>query len=132
MATTSRTAGFTDFMASMQSGDALRSQLLGSSVAARQDSAVETIAEHLSLMAMLPGAFAASQRRELSRLSKIADERDPRVLALKLSIEQVDALRTTAHLGQTRVQRSFAALIGGGNVFMGFVSDLNLKPLEGL
>jgi hypothetical protein len=132
MAKASSSPGFSEFLAGMQSGDALRTQLGASSVPGVQQSAMDSIGEHLSLMAMLPGAFAASQKRELDRLSRTADERDPRVLALKLSIAQVDALRATAHLGQTRVQRSFAALIGGANVFMGFVSDVNLRPLEGL
>jgi hypothetical protein len=134
MATDSRTTGFTEFMADMQSPDAVGRQFIDVPLAAAQQSAIGTAAEVMSLMRMLPNALVASQQRELTRLQKSADDRDPRVMALKASIEQVEVLRTTGGRGQARVQRAIETLSGGGggNVFFGFVSDVNLAPQEGL
>lgn len=132
MATESRTTGFTEFMADMQSPDAVGRQFIDVPLAAAQQSAMGSAAELMSLMRLLPTALVASQQRELNRLQKLADDRDPRVAALKASIEQVEVLRTTGGRGQARVQRAVETLSSGGEVFFGFVSDVDLAPQEGL
>lgn len=132
MATNPRTTGFQQFMADMQSPDAVGRQFIDVPLAAAQQSAIGTAAELMSLMRMLPNALVTSQQRELTRLLKSADDRDPRVMALKASIEQVEVLRTTGGRGQARVQRAIETLSGGGEVFFGFVSDVELAPQEGL
>lgn len=132
MATESRTTGFPEFTADMQSPDAMRRQFIEVPLAAAQQPAMRSAAELMSLMRLLPTALVASQQRELTRVLKSADERDPRVLVLKASIEQVEVLRTTGRQGQARVQRAIESLSGGGDVFLGFVSDVNFVPQEGL
>lgn len=132
MATESRTTGFPEFVADMQSADAVGRQFIDVPLAAAQQSAIGSAAELMSLMRLLPNALVASQQRELNRLQKSADDRDPRVVALKASIEQIEVLRTTGGRGQARVQRAVETLSGGGDVFIGFVSNTNLVPQEGL
>ena len=132
MASESRTTGFPEFVADMQSSEAVRRQLVDIPMAAAQQSVLGTAAALASLLGGLPDAFAASQRRELDRILKSGDDRDPRVAALRASIAQADVLCATAQLGQTRVERMVGALAGGGEAFHGFVSDSHLAPLEGL
>jgi hypothetical protein len=132
MATESRTTGFPEFLADMQSADAVGRQFIEVPLAAAQQSAIGSAAELVGLMRLLPSALVASQRRELDRLLKSSDERDPRFVTLKASIEQVEVLRTTGGQGQARLQHAVETLTVGGDVFLGFVSDVNLAPQEGL
>lgn len=136
MATESRDPGFPEFLAAGQSAEAVGRHFIEVPLAAAQQSAFESAIELLALMRMLPVAFAASQKNELTRILKTSDEKDPRVVALKSSMEQAALLQATAQRGQARVQRALTlasgALAGGGAGFHGFVSDSNLAPLKGL
>ena len=132
MTTQSRKTGFPDFVADVLSAEALRRQFIEAPMEAAQQSALGTAGELATLMGILPDAFAASQRRELTRILKSGNEKDSRVAALQASIAQADVLVATARRGQARVQRAIAALTGNGDVFHGFVSDRDVAPLKGL
>lgn len=121
-----------DFLRDVPSVDAVRRQFIDGPLQASEPAALEIAAELFALLRTLPDAFAASQRRELGRLLRTSDAKDARVMALQASIEQADALRATAQLGQVRLERAMGTLIGGVTGFHGFVSDGNLAPLPKL
>jgi len=132
VATEPRKTAFPEFAADIQSVDAVGRQFIEVPLEGAQQSVLGSAADLAALLSVLPDAFAASQRRELSRILKSGNDRDPRVAALQASIEQADVLHATAGRGQARVQRALVALAGGSAVFHGFVSDGDLAPLEGL
>ncbi len=132
MATQSKKTGFPEFFADTQSADNLRRQFIEAPMDAAGQSALGAGIELANLLNILPGAFVASQERELERLKKSGIENDPRVAALETSIEQAGVLQTMAQRGQARIQRGLVAFAGGDKVFHGFVSDAQLTPLKGL
>ena len=87
----------------------------------------------LALLAALPRAFARSQQRELKRLlSTGKDEKDPRVVALRSSLERTGVLLETAAIGQARIDRMLEPTDRSVVTFSGFVSDDALRPRAGL
>lgn len=132
MATKNKKPGFPDFFADTQSADNLRRQFIEAPMEGAAQSALGASIELANLLSILPGAFVASQQKELERIKQSKVENDPRVAALEASIEQATVLQTTAHRGQARVQRALVAVAGKDNVFHGFVSDPELTPLKGL
>jgi hypothetical protein len=86
----------------------------------------------LALLGALPRAFARSQQRELKRLlSTGKDDKDPRVIALRTSLERTGVLLETAAIGQARIDRMLEPADRSVVTFSGFVSDENLHPLAG-
>jgi hypothetical protein len=131
MATQSK-KGFPEFFADTQSANNLRRQFIEAPMDAAGQSALGAGIELANLLNILPGAFVASQERELERIKKSGVENDPRVAALQTSIEQASVLQTMAQRGQARIERGLVAFAGGDQVFHGFVSDAQLTPLKGL
>lgn len=131
MPSQSRDTGNPSFFADDLSVDTMRDELLKAQLEAVRKPAVETALELFSFMSSLPDAFVASQLREVERLKKYGKEKDPRIEALKVSIEEVDKLRATARSGQARVERALAGLTEQSDVFHGFVSDIELQPQPG-
>ncbi len=129
MADQSGTTGFSEFSSAAQTPDAVRQKLIDAQMEAARQPALDLAGELLTFLGSLPGAFAESQRRELKRLMRSTDEKDPRVAALQASIEQADMLQSTALSGQARVNRALTALSRGGDYFQGFVSDADFAPL---
>ena len=132
MASQPRTNGFADLGIDLGSPEAVHRELIEAPMAAARQAVLTTAVEVAALLTSLPEAFANSQRRELERIQKSGGERDPRVTALRASIEQAEILRVTAQRGQARVERTVEVAMSGGNVFYGFVSDGDLVPLAGL
>ena len=131
MPSQSRDTGNSQFFADDISADTLREQLLKPQSDAAIQTAVTTALELFSFMKALPDAFVASQQREVKRLQKLGRDKDPRIEALKVSIEEADTLRATARWGQARVDRALAAIAEPNDVFHGFVSDTELQFLKG-
>ena len=132
MATQSRNSGIPEFFADTESAEDLRRKFIEDPMEGSAQSALRTGSELANLMSFLPGAFVASQQRELERVKRSGGEKDPRVAALQASIEQADLLQTMALRGQVRVKRALVALTSNDAVFHGFVSDSELAPLKGL
>jgi len=131
MTSQSRDTGNSQFFADDLSADTLREQLLKAQMDAAREPAITTALELFSFMSALPDAFVASQQREAKRLQKLGRDKDPRIEALKVSIEESDKLRATARLGQVRLERALAALSAQNDVFHGFVSDTELQFQKG-
>jgi hypothetical protein len=132
MATQSKKTGFPEFFADTQSAENLRRQFIEAPLEAAGQPALGAGIELANLLSILPGAFVASQERELERIKKSGVDNDPRVAALETSIEQAGVLQTMAQRGQVRIQRGLVAFAGADKVFHGFVSDVELTPLKGL
>jgi hypothetical protein len=132
MATQSRRSGISEIFGDTQSADNLRRQFIEAPMEAGGQAALGSAAELATLMSVLPGAFAASQRRELRRVTRSAKENDARIAALQTSIEQAEVLHAMALRGQVRVQRALVAIATNQDVFHGFISDTELAPLKGL
>jgi hypothetical protein len=132
MATQSKKTGFPEFFADTQSAENLRRQFIEAPMEAAGQPALGAGIELANLLSILPGAFVASQERELERIKKSGIDNDPRVAALETSIEQAGVLQTMAQRGQVRIQRGLVAFAGADKVFHGFVSDVELTPLKGL
>lgn len=127
----SRNTENSQFFADDLSSDTLRDQLLKAQLDAARQPAVTAALGLFSFMSALPDAFVASQQREAKRLQKLGRDRDPRIEALKVSIEEADKLRATARWGQARFDRALAALAEQNDVFHGFVSDTELQFQKG-
>lgn len=118
------------FFADDLSADTLREQLLTAQMDAAREPAIATALELFSFMSALPDAFAASQQREAKRLQRLGRDKNPRLEALKVSIEEADKLRAAARSGQVRLERALAVLTESSDVFHGFVSDTELQPQQ--
>jgi hypothetical protein len=132
MATQSKKTGFPEFFANTQSAENLRRQFIEAPLEAAGQPALGAGIELANLLSILPGAFVASQERELERIKKSGIDNDPRAAALETSIEQAGVLQTMAQRGQVRIQRGLVAFAGADKMFHGFVSDAELTPLKGL
>ena len=132
MATTSKKTGFPEFFADTESADNLRQQFIEGQAKAATQSAIGAGLELANLFSVLPGAFVASQQRELDRIKQQKVPNDPRIASLELSIEQAGVLQVTAQSSSVRVQRALGAVASGDAVFHGFVSDAQLAPLAGV
>lgn len=122
-----------DFLAGEPTADAIRKQFLEAPMAAAQQPAIDIGLEVLTFMAALPGAFVASEERELNRLSRVTEaSNDPRMERLKVSIARAMELRAASRQGKVRIDRALVSLSGESNVFHGFVSDGTLAPQKGL
>lgn len=132
MATTSKKTGFPEFFADTESADKLRQQFIEGQAKAATQSAIGAGFELANLFSILPGAFVASQQRELDRIKQQKVPNDPRVASLVQSIEQAGVLQVTAQRSQVRVERALVAVASGDAVFHGFVSDAELAPLAGV
>jgi hypothetical protein len=132
MSTQDRKTGLPEFFTDTNSVDTVRRQFIEAPMEAAVQDALGSALELTTFMSILPGAFVASQQRELSRVIQSGSENDPRVTALQSSIEQAELLQMTAIRGQARVQRSLVAAAIKDKVFHGFVSDDEFTPLPGL
>jgi hypothetical protein len=95
--------------------------------------AIDVATGALAILALLPDAFIRSQKRELARVMRTEkDGKSPRVVALKRSIDEVGTLGETAKYGLARFQRLSTQSDKDAQVFEGFVSDAELRPLAGL
>jgi hypothetical protein len=132
MATQNKKPAFPEFFADTKSADNLRRQFIEAPMEGAAQQALGAGIELANLLSILPGAFVASQQKELERIKQSKVENDPRVAALEASIEQATVLQTMAQRGQVRAQRALVAVASQENVFHGFVSDAELTPLKGL
>lgn len=131
MTSQSQDRGSSQFFADDLSADTLREQLLKAQLDAAIQAGTTTALELFSFMKALPDAFVTSQQREATRLQKLGRDKDPRIEALRVSIEEADKLRATARWGQARVDRALGAITEPNDVFHGFVSDTALQFLKG-
>ncbi|TDR44870.1 hypothetical protein DFR29_10551 [Tahibacter aquaticus] len=114
------------------SGGSIRRNFIDAPMAAARQPMMDAALGVYAYLQLLPAAFADSQRRELERLVRSVGDSDPRVRALKLSIEQAQVLRDTADLGRARIDRTLEAIARERDAFHGFVSDESLQPQRGL
>ncbi|MBX3302615.1 MAG: hypothetical protein KF693_10405 [Nitrospira sp.] len=122
-----------EFLSGEPTAEAIRKQFLEAPMAAAQQPAINIGLEMLAFMAALPGAFVASEERELNRLSRTTDaSNDPRMERLKVSIARAKELRATSHQGKVRIDRALVSLSEEGNVFHGFISNNTLAPQKEL
>lgn len=126
-----RSTGLPDFFADTTSSEKLRRQFIEAPLEGARQEMIGSALELAKFLTILPDAFVASQGRELERLQRWADNKDPRVVALKQSIEGANTLRATARKGQLRVERALIAVADREPVFHGFVSSQALGPLKG-
>lgn len=124
--------GYPEILADTKSAEDLRRKFIEGPLDASGQPALQTGLELASLLAVLPDAFRASQKRELERLQRQGKEDDPRIDALKTSMQQAQVLRTTAARGQARLQRALLAQTDRRSVFHGFVSDADFAPIPSL
>lgn len=130
MSTSSYKPGQPNFISDGASADAILKEYIVAPFAAAQQPALSTGLQLLAFMSALPEAFITSEKRELKRLAKTADSKnDTRIERLQLSIERATELHTSASQGKTRIDRAMLALSTEDNIFHGFVSDSELKPL---
>src|SRR5262249_47970805 len=129
----SRNTG-SEFIGGDQSAETIRRKFIENPMNAAQQPAVDSVLEIANLLAMLPQAFIASQKRELERMTASSKEKadEPRIADLKASMERAGVVATTAQRGQVRFKKAFTALNDTAILFHGFVSDENLAPLGGL
>ena len=127
----SRDTGNAKILADDISADAQREEFLKPQSEAAIQGAVGSALELFSFMSALPDAFVASQQREAKRLMKSGRDMDPRIEALKASIEEAEKLRSAARSGQARIDRALAALSEPDEIFHGFVSDTELQFQKG-
>lgn len=133
MATQSYKPGQSPFIRDGLSADAVREEFIETPFAAAQQPAISTGLDLLNFMSALPNAFIASEQRELKRLLRTTDDKnDPRIERLKVSIERTSELHTTTMQGKARIDRALASLSTEDNVFHGFVSDADAKPMPKL
>lgn len=128
----SRKSGFPEFFADVQSSESVRRQFIEAPMDAARGPALGSLLELAGLMTTLPEAFVASQQRELDRLEAARGADDPRVQALRASIDRAAALRVTAARGEARFQRALVALADSEDALHGFVSGADLAPLDGV
>ena len=133
MPTQSYKSGQSPFIRDGLSADTVREKFIETPFAAAQQPAINTGLDLLNFMSALPNAFIASEQRELERLLRTTDDKnDPRIQRLKLSIEHAGELHTTAMQCKARIDRALVSLSTEGNVFHGFVSDADAKPMPKL
>jgi pyruvate/2-oxoglutarate dehydrogenase complex dihydrolipoamide acyltransferase (E2) component len=113
-------------------GSSLNRHFVKAPLDAARQPAIDTALGLLDYKQVLPDAFLASQRRELARLRRYGDDKDPRVIALQASIERTGTLLDTAEAGRVRIDRVLDVVADDVDVFHGFVSDEELGPREGL
>ncbi len=130
MSTSSYKPGQPNFTSDGASADAILKEYIEAPFAAAQQPALSTGLQLLAFISALPEAFITSEKRELKRLAKTADSKnDTRIERLQLSIERAAELHRSASQGKTRIDRAILALSTEDNIFHGFVSDSELKPL---
>jgi hypothetical protein len=133
MATQSYKPGESPFILDGLSADAVRKEFIETPLAAAQQPAINTGLDLLAFMTALPNAIVASEQRELKRLLRTTDDNnDDRIERLKLSIERTNELHTTVLQGKARIDRVLVSLSTEGNIFHGFVSDADAKPMAKL
>ena len=122
-----------EFLAGQTSAEAIQKQFIEAPMSAAQQPAMNIGLELLAFMSSLPGAVIDSEQRELKRLSRTAaDNNDPRIERLNVSIQRATELRAASQQGKARIDRALVSLSEEGHVFHGFVSDGNLHPQKGL
>lgn len=133
MATQSYKPGQSPFINDGLSADAVRKEFIETPFAAAQQPVINTGLDLLAFMTALPNAIVASEQRELKRLLRTTDDKnEPRIERLKLSIERASELHTTTMQGKARIDRALVSLSTETNVFHGFVSDGDVKPMPKL
>ena len=123
----SRNTGMLSSLVEGMDADMLDEQMLKAHFDAASQPAMGEALELFSFLGKLPDAFVASQQREAKRLQKLGRDKDPRLEALKVSVEEAERLRSTARWGQARFERAVAALTEEDDVFHGFISDADGK-----
>lgn len=108
-----------------------RERLIGTEREAILEPALAAALGALSVLRLLPDAFAQAQRRELERVrnSDADGKQSPRIEALEAAIAQADALRETGDAGNARVDRLLATVDDGRALFHGFVLDAQLRAV---
>jgi hypothetical protein len=133
MSTSSFKPGQPAFISDGASADAIVKEYIEAPFAAAQQPALNTGLQLLAFMSALPEAFIASEQRELKRLAKTTDNtNDARIERVQLSLERAADFHASAVQAKTRIDRALLALSTEEKIFHGFVSDMNLKPLEKL
>ncbi len=127
----SRNTGMLSSLVEGMDADMLDEQMLKAHFDAASQPAMGEALELFSFLGKLPDAFVASQQREAKRLQKLGRDKDPRLEALKVSVEEAERLRSTARWGQARFERAVAALTEEDDVFHGFISDADLRFQKG-
>src|ERR1700682_1672645 len=123
MSTQERKTGLPQFFTDTGSAKTIRRQFIEAPLDAASQSALGSALELATFMSNLPGAFVASQQRELKRVLQTGSDNDPRVTTLQASIAEAEILQTMTRRGQARVERTLVALAAKDEVFHGFVSD---------
>jgi hypothetical protein len=131
MSDQSKDSGPFQYAAGDLSVDALRKRALEGQMDATALGAMTEALDLYSFMKALPDAFVASQKREAKRLEEFTPEKSPRIEALKVSIDEAQKLQMTARWGQSRIDRTVAAIMEPNDVFHGFVSNTVLQPQKG-
>jgi hypothetical protein len=132
MATESRNTGLPEFFADTRSVENIQREFIEAPLERARQLALSSSLELGTLLSILPGAFVASQHRELERVKASGGKDDPRIAALRTSIEYTNILQTSIQRGQARARRVLVALADKGDIFHGFVSDAEFVPLKGL
>lgn len=108
-----------------------RERMIGADREALREPALAAALGALSVLRLLPEAFAQAQRRELERVRRSDPDgkQSPRIEALQAAIVRADALRETGHAGDTRLERLLKTADDERALFHGFVSDAELRPI---
>jgi len=121
------------FIAEGIDADTINKQFIEAPMNAARQPAITTGLDLLAFMSSLPGAFIASEERELKRLSRTSKTKnDARIERLQISIKRAQEIRSNAYQGKARIEHALVSLSAEGNVFHGFVSDTDLNPRKGL
>ncbi len=121
------------FITEQVDADTINKQFIEAPMNAARQPAICTGLDLLAFLSTLPDALIASEQRELERLSRVSNvQNDARIERLKTSIARTQDISSNANQGKARIERALVSLSESCYVFHGVVSDVDLKPLQGL